>query len=285
VKANKPTVKIAAGTVVDTKTTTIDGKAVTILADPGAQLGRSNVGVILQVQNDSADVKIFDLEITGGLGAGNATISIPNGGAPKLTLTRVTVDRNQGIGISVSGGALTVSQSSIIANMGGGISVSGVGATFDITNSFITYNGVAAGPGATQVGGASLLPNTAGSKFERNTVALNQSDGTFNGGVTCAGAMVSAAGNIVYRNTEITATSDNTQRGGNCQFGNTLALGSTPGDLGFKSPLVSPFDFHLTAASPATVVDAAGSCTGIDFDGQARPVGVACDLGADEYHP
>lgn len=106
VKTNKALVKIAAGTVADSKTTNIDGKSVTILADTGAKLGRSNGGVILQIQNDGADVRVFDLEITGATGPTNPAISIPSGGAPKLTLTRVTIDGNQGSGISATAGTL-----------------------------------------------------------------------------------------------------------------------------------------------------------------------------------
>jgi hypothetical protein len=288
VKRNVPNVKLAMGLVKDNKTTTIDGQAVAIFAESGARLDRDGDGPVIQVQSNGADVKVFDLEITGATGtAGGDGIDLaPNGGNPKLTITRVTIGGNQGFGISASGGTLAISQSTVSGNTGGGISVTGASSTFDITNSFITYNGVATGPGATQVGGASLLPNTAGSKFERNTVAFNQSDGAiFRGGVTCTGTMVSAIGNIVYRNTEGANTSNATQLGGSCQFGNTLALGSVPGDLGFKSPLTSPFDLHLTAASPASVVDAAGACTGVDLDGDPRPIGNACDLGADERKP
>jgi hypothetical protein len=291
VKANKPTVKIAAGTVADTKTTTIDGKAVTILADPGAQLGRANAGVILQVQNDGAGVKIFDLEVTGGTGPANAAISIPNGGAPKLTLTRVTVDGNQGVGISAAAGTLTVLQSTIINNAGGGISVTGATSIFDISESFIVRNG-----GATNqpslIGGAALTTVTAGSRFEWNTVAFNESDGsTFRGGVSCNVSLATAAGNLIYHNTEPDGaggvkTDATTQRNAvGCQYGNTLAVATDPGNLGFKSPLVMPFDFHLSSTSPATVVNAAGACSGNDFDGQARPIGGACDFGADEYSP
>src|ERR1700733_10286633 len=88
VKMNRPYVKIESGTVSDNKGTTIDGKAVTILADPGAKLTRAVPGVILQVQNDGADVKIYDLEFADGTGMNNPAISVPSGGAPKLALTR-----------------------------------------------------------------------------------------------------------------------------------------------------------------------------------------------------
>jgi hypothetical protein len=351
-KVNKLYVKMESGTVADNKITSIDGKTVTIFAEHDASLGRTGPGVILEIRNN-ADVTIYDLKITGATGAvTDSAISILNGGAPRLSLTRVTVDGNQGVGISATAGTLTISQSTIQGNAGsgilasggtlmvsqttisdntgggisasggtlmvsqttislnagggisttggtlsvsrsnitanpkGGISVGAGGASFDITNNFITYNGTAGGLGASQVGGASLLPNTAGSRFERNTVALNQSDGSiFSGGVTCTGLMVSALGNIAYGNIEGASTTDLTQLRGACQFGNTLARGAIAGDLGFKSPRAGTFDFHLTPASPALVVDAAGACTGLDFDGDTRPSGAACDLGADELTP
>lgn len=288
IATNKPLVKVGAGLVKDTATTTIDGKTVTILADPGAKLDRDGDGPILVVSSANADVKIYDLEITGasGMAGADGVGLVANGGTPKLTLTRVTVSDNKGIGISANGGSLTVTRSTITANAGGGISVTGVGTMFDIENNFITFNGVATGPTATQLGGALIQPNTSGSKFTFNTITFNQNDGSlYRAGVSCAGSMVAAQGNIIYKNTEGTTTSDATQSGGACQFGTSLVLGSTAGDLGFKSPTANPFDFHLTSASPATVVDAAGACTGIDFDGDMRPIGAACDLGADERAP
>jgi hypothetical protein len=71
-------------------------------------------------------------------------------------------------------------------------------------------------------------------------------------------------------------------------YGNSInRAGATAVDnsLGFMNPNTQPFDYHLSATSPSTVVDAAGACTGVDFYGDSRPIGAACDLGADEYHP
>ena len=48
---------------------------------------------------------------------------------------------------------------------------------------------------------------------------------------------------------------------------------------------VSSRDFHLTAASPC--IDT-GTCTGapaVDVDGDPRPSGSGCDMGADEFAP
>ncbi|MBA3540132.1 MAG: right-handed parallel beta-helix repeat-containing protein, partial [Deltaproteobacteria bacterium] len=143
IKANKSVVKIASGLIKDNKTTPIDAKAVTILADLGAKLDRDGDGAILNVSSSGADVKIYDLEITGasGVAGANGIDLSPNGGMPKMTLTRVKVYGNQGVGISASGGFLTVSQSTISSNVGGGIYVGGSGATFNITNNFIFRNG------------------------------------------------------------------------------------------------------------------------------------------------
>jgi hypothetical protein len=313
-KTNKSIVKIGAGTIADSKTTTIDGRSVTIVAEPGARLDRSNDGVILEVKTTGADVQIYDLEIVGGTGLADEAVLI-NGGAPALTLTRVKVDVNQGTGIlvlsgtltvsqstisnnsgggiSISSGTLAMSQSTVSGNAGGGISVTGVGTRFEIVNNLVVYNGVATGPGPTQNGGVVVISNTSGSKLERNTIAFNQSSGlTFRGGLSCNSPMVMAAGNLLFHNSEGdgsggTKTDAMTQKNdmGSCQYGNTLAVPTDAGNLGFKSPIVAPFDFHLTRSSPPTIVDAGGTCSGIDIDGEARPVGAACDLGADEYHP
>jgi hypothetical protein len=57
------------------------------------------------------------------------------------------------------------------------------------------------------------------------------------------------------------------------------------GNLDVDPLLASPVDVHLTPASPA--VDA-GTCTGApatDFEGDPRPTGAGCDIGADELAP
>jgi hypothetical protein len=187
---------------------------------------------------------------------------------------------------------LTVTQSTISSNQGGGISVAGTGTMFTIANNVIVYNGTANGTNATQLGGVALTSNTSGATFEWNTVALNQSDGSiYRGGVSCTGNMVSAAGNLLYKNSESDGdgglkTDSTTQRNATgCQFDNSIAVATDSANLGFKSPATPPFDFHLTAASPSTIVDAGGSCSAVDFDGDMRPIGTACDLGADEYKP
>lgn len=77
-----------------------------------------------------------------------------------------------------------------------------------------------------------------------------------------------------------------TARGMYCNFGGSVKLAT--GGLGFRNPPPAGADFHLSATTPLSVRDAAGDCTGlvsIDVDGDARPNGGACDVGADELDP
>jgi Right handed beta helix region len=315
VTTGKAIIKVATGLVKSSQATIIDGKAVTIFAEEGAKLDRDGDGAVLEVRSAGADVKIFDLEITGATGSSGANgIDVnPNGGSPKLALTRVKLTGNQGLGLSaqggavtvsqstisgntagglsIAGGSLTLSQSTISGNIGGGISISGVSTSFTVADNFITYNGQALGAQASAVGGVAITSNTAGSKFERNTIAFNQSSGsTFRGGASCNALLVGASGNLLFRNSEPDGSgglkNDATTQAnltGGCSFGNSFSAATDAANLGFKSPLIAPFDFHLTAASPTSVRDAGGACSGTDIDGDARPQGGACDLGADEY--
>src|SRR5256885_654593 len=175
-------VKMATGLVKDMKTTTIDGQSVTILADADAQLDRDGDGPVLVVTGAGAVVKIYDLKINGATGASGADgIQLTaNGGNPSLILTRVTIDGNQGNGITATGGTLTVSQSIISANDGGGIVMTGSGTLFTIRNNFIFKNGNSL---TASVGGLSLVP-TGASIVEFNTIVDNQAKvaGTSAGG-------------------------------------------------------------------------------------------------------
>lgn len=280
VTTGKATIKVAAGLVKSNATTVIDGKNVTIVAEEGSKVDRDgDDNPVIRVQGAS-DVKIYDLEVTGASGNGAHGIEVAAGGSPKLALTRVKLTGNQGLGLSVQGGSVAVSQSTISTNTGGGILISN--ATFVIANNFIYRNGNSA---ASTVGGLSLAP-AANSKLEFNTIVDNEANAgsASAGGVFCDLPGFAAANNLIFRNTG--GPTADLQTFGVCTYGNsfvragTSAVDNLPG---FAHPNIAPFDYHLTAASPTTLLNAGGTCTGIDFDGEARPQGGACDLGADEH--
>jgi hypothetical protein len=297
-------VKIAAGTVKSSTLTTIDGKKVTIVAEAGAKLTRDTIGPLLQVQSANADVEIVGLEISGQTGMNDFAVQLsPNGGSPKLSLVECAVTGNQGVGLSTSGGTLTVSQSTISSNQGVGISTSGgtftlsrstvsqnhgggvsVGAmtTVDITNNFIFRNGDA---DAGTFGGVNLGIGAAGSnRFAHNTIVDNRASSN-SAGVTCnVGAFV-APNNIIARNELAGSTATaNAQTYGMCTYGASNVQADVTG-LGFVEPEPpAPFNYHLTAGSSA-VDQASASTVLVDFDGDPRPSGTASDIGADELVP
>jgi hypothetical protein len=287
VKAGRPFVKIASGTIADSQTTTIDGKAVTIFADPGAKLSTTTPGVILRVQSNNADVRIFDLEITGATGAGNAAISIPNGGNPRLTLTSVRIDGNQGVGLSAAGGIVVLSRCAVTANAGGGVAISG--AQFDITNSVIALNG-----GSSSLFGGvdiSQTPNTAGIyRLDFTTITANLGQPTIpvNTGINCSsiGKMLVFDSNIVY---------GNAVNGGGQQVGGSALCSMSYSDVGpdpttgtnnINMPPMfanaAQGDFHLANASPAKDAANPAATLDVDIDGDSRPQGARRDMGADE---
>ncbi len=280
--ASRPVIKISGtGTLADDQTTTIDGKAVTILADPGAKLDRTGDGVILEVRNAGADVRIYDLEITGASGGvGDVGISIAAGGMPKLALTRAKVTNNTGGGISASGGMLTVSQSTILGNTGGGILISGT--QFDITNSIIVKNGGPnSGLGGIQVNG---IVGNGTRRFEFNTVAQNQATTGITPGVLCSAVAMPfvLTNSIVYDNgTGIQV------EGANCSWtysdiGPTAAPGT--GNINAPPMFVNAMqsNFHLQSGSPVKDAADPAASLAIDIDGDTRPQGDGRDMGADE---
>lgn len=182
--------------------------------------------------------------------------------------------------INLNRGELTVDRSLIARNPGGGIVVGG-NQRFRVTNSFIVGNAGSGGVRATRP--------AAGSKLEHNTIVDNRITATAledgGAGVFCDDAAFEGGNNLIFRNQRLSGQLSQTD--GSCRYGNSyVASGSGPTDpsLGFRSN-AAPFDYHLTAASPAQVVNAGSGCAGVDFDGDVRGADGSCDLGADELMP
>ena len=280
--AAKNVVKVLSGLVKGTNLTTIDGKQVAIFADAGAKLDRDGDGPILEVRGN-ADVTISDLEITGQSGIGDSAISVlPSGGTPKLTLARVMVVANQGLGISSSGGTLTVSRSTISGNTGGGMSITN-NTQFDLSNNIIAGNGGA----STGFGGVRFDQTSSGTRvFEFNTVSNNvAADGTATG-VVCSlvTQAVTFSNNIIYDNA---SSGTRTQVGGtNCSWtysdiGPGLVPGNANVDMDPMFVNAGQNNFHLQATSPVKDAADPNATLGMDIDGEPRPQGTA-DIGADE---
>lgn len=277
-----PYVKIAAdGAGLDSSTTVIDGKAVTILADKGAKLDRDGDGPILEVKSANADVKIYDLRITGA-GMSDAVLLTPNGGIPKLSLTRVQVDMNQGSGISASGGALAITQSTISRNTGGGVSV--LNGTFIIVGNMFFLNGTATG----SVGGVSIqATQNASNRLDFNSFNQNQAQAGVGAAVQCIAGTFTARNNIMSENGTL---SNMEQVGGTCMHAYSIARPGTvpsgPGNSDADPMFVNTTtgDLHIMNGSPAMgAADPASDLTGtagFDVDGQLR--NAPADIGADE---
>lgn len=181
---------------------------------------------------------------------------------------------SHGPGIEVSDGVLVLSRSLVRENIGGGVAVYGLNRRVTLTNNFIVKN--------TGVGGVYALDVSLDSKIDFNTIVDNVGGNTSisAGGVICDRVGLNLAGNIVFRNAG--GPSGAAQTFGACVHAGSLILpGTAP--IAEHPKFVSTTDWHLAADAPATVRNVAGvTCSGVDYDGDARPLGGACELGADE---
>ena len=212
---------------------------------------------------------------------GGLTAHVVDAGSMSIDLTGCTLSRNRttaaGGGIYVfSGGSgpldMTLTNSAVIANRapaGGGIDLAGLGSSFavELTNVTISANRARSGGG-----GVSVEPFTANTTIDLlNTILWGNLAST--GADLRVGDSGSAAVNADHSDIgEVVMTS-----------GTFNDLG---GNINANPLLVNPgLNFHLTAGSPC--IDT-GTCTGApttDFEGDPRPTGASCDMGADEFVP
>jgi hypothetical protein len=245
---------------------------------------------------ESDDSAVLSLAMTDSVVERNFTsayrtagIRAYGGGTFDILLTRTRVERNRGPGLQsqnyAGSASLSLIESSVSRNRDGGLS--SIGANVNITNSIIARN------------------RSAGLFMRSSTLQVVNS--TIRGNRRPCGTNPSCAAGLWVDTLPATVDLRNAIVWGNIASGGAddvaIATGATVdvdhsdigeltgayndlgGNIDADPLLVSRRDAHLTASSPA--IDA-GTCTGApatDVDGDARPTGGGCDMGADEYVP
>lgn len=183
------------------------------------------------------------------------------------------IEASGGTGVFISDVRLDMERSTVIGSANVGINVANAG--LKLVNSIIGSNGSL----TTTYGGIRINP--AGVEpivFRHNTIARNR--GANISGVQCDQAVVIE--NSIFSGN---STFGGPEYSGNCSPRHSLFSGDAPQGMGNKmgEPLfVSTTDFHIQAGSDAVDAADAANSEPLDIDGQARPMGNAPDVGADE---
>lgn len=280
-------IQIAPGDYEENPGLVVDGKTVRLVG-PGARMAslkpQANGTPALQVLNQS-DVEVDGLTLhqaSGATGYGVGCTLVTGQARPKVVLRQVTLEDNQE-GAFAQACDLDIEQSTIVHNTDGGLEVtSGI---ITVLNTFITVNGRS----TSRLGGIRAVLDD-GSRIEHVTLTDNQAQSGVAPGIICDGG-VALRNNIVYGNDNGSGADGVPQVSGNCTH--TYSVIGPQAAAGKGNVMDAPtfvdadpvtIDAHLRAGSSG-IDGARDSDVKVDVDGDARPVGDASDIGADEFVP
>lgn len=239
---NGDLILVSAGTYTDEP---VFSKSVTVAASAGAVVEGDNNSAPALAVTSNADVVIQGLTIR-NTGRGESAIEVLGVGS-SLVLEGATLGPSDQFGVDAAiGTTVTLRRTLVTDNNAGGLELRGA---YTIENSVFRANSVRA------VG----FQNGSSGTFRFNTVTANPI------GVVCSVA-ATLTSSILFAN-----TTANTQ--GSCTFD-----GSVVG----VDPSFAADGFHLNAGSVALDATPLAACPPEDFDNDARPIGSACEVGADE---
>jgi hypothetical protein len=258
-------------------------------AMPPATFGStSENGVFFSIGSGTSSLSLAGVALTGsntGTISAGVVCSAPSSATASLTIARSLIVGSGADGVDSTKCILTLDANEITKNQGGGVSVTG--GTYTITNNIISGNGnntAATVPGF-------LTDTTATGSFAFNTVAYNQVTGTTAvSGINCSTTDHAISSSIVYNNTPLVA---GTQFANACTLTNVV-VGMTDtvtsaGAIKLNPALISAANVRLDVSNTANTttndmccIDRLTSGPDHDVDQTHRPINVKWDIGAFE---
>lgn len=258
---------------------TTNGPAVTLLAE-GGTLDATMDGVIIERNRRTDPLANATLLVTASFG-----------GSVSLVGDDVSIVKNARPGLTVrsydtASCSVALTNARVRDNRNGGVVAFGAGTSLSLTDSVVTRNRGR----DTGIGGLSLLDGTY--SIVNSSIRGNRSACCTAGLIT--DGSVDMTNTILWDNRTVGGPADNLEidAGASVDVARSdigPGVSGTYNDLGGNisaDPLfVGSRDEHLRPGSPA--IDT-GTCVGApvtDFDGDPRPSGAGCDMGADEVVP